>query len=118
MMALEFRKFARLPTPAVPKNFRRWGGKMLRPRLFVALYFFSRMNFNSPSVIKCGVGSDNGVYVSGVTFSSKKISLLKVVSALIGIGLSLDLGCCNIYQNYLGLYLSMFGNSYDSTALL
>jgi hypothetical protein len=44
--------------------------------------------------------------------------LLKVVSALIGIGLSLDLRCCNIYQNYLGLYLSMFGNSYDSTALL
>jgi hypothetical protein len=117
-MALEFRKFARLPVPAGPRNLRRWGGRMLRPRLFVALNFFSRMYFNSPSVIRCGVGSVSGAYVSGVISALKNISLLKVVSALIGMGLSFIFRCYSIYQNCFGLYLSIFGNSCDKTALL
>jgi hypothetical protein len=37
--------------------------------------------------------------------------LLKVVSALMGMGLSFVFRCCNICQNYLGLYFRMFGSS-------
>ena len=118
VIALEFRKFARLPVPAGPKNLRRWGGSMLRPRLFVALNFFYRMYFNSPSVIRCGVGSINGEYVSGATSSLKNISLLKVVNAPIGMGLSSTFHCFSIYQNYFGLYLRIFGSSCDNYALL
>jgi hypothetical protein len=117
-MALEFRKFARLPIPAMPRNLRRWGGRMLWPRLLVALNFFSSMYRNSSVVSNCGVGSVSGSYASGVTSSLKKISLLKVVSALIGIGLSSILRWLSIYQNYFGLYLRIFGNSWDSTVLL
>jgi hypothetical protein len=47
VMALELRKFARLPTPAGPMNFSRWGGKALYPLLFVALYFYYNMYSNS-----------------------------------------------------------------------
>ena len=117
-MALEFRKFAKLPIPAEPINLSRWGGKVLRARLFVALNFFYRMYFNSPSVIKCGVGSISGEYLSGMTSSLKNISLLKVVSALIGMGLSLAFFCLSIYQNYFGLYLRKVGSSCDNYALL
>ena len=118
MIVLEFRKFAKLPVPAGPINLRRWGGSMLRPRLFVALNFFYRMYFSSPSVIKCGVGSVSGEYLSGMTSSLNNISLLKVVSALIGMGLSLALFCLSIFQNYFGLYLRIVGSSCDSYALL
>jgi hypothetical protein len=46
-MALEFRKFARLPIPAGPMNLSRWGGRALSPRLFVALYFYYNICSNS-----------------------------------------------------------------------
>ncbi len=52
MIALVFRKFAKLPIPAVPINLSRCGGNILWPRLLVALNFFSSINFNSSYVIK------------------------------------------------------------------
>jgi hypothetical protein len=52
VIALVFRKFAKLPIPAVPINLSRCGGKILWPRLLVALNFFSSINFNSSYVIK------------------------------------------------------------------
>jgi hypothetical protein len=104
--------------PAGPMNLSRWGGIMLRPRLFVALYFFSRINFSSSYVIKCGVGSTSGEYLSGWISSLKKISLLKVVKAPIGMGLSLPSLYFSICQNYFGLYFNIYGNSCDNFALL
>ena len=74
VIALALRKLAKLAIPDVPKNFKRWGGKSLNPRLFVALNFFCRMNCNSPVVIRWGVGSVSGWYVSGGTSSLKNIS--------------------------------------------
>ena len=74
MIALVFRKLARLSIPDVPKNFNRWGGKLLNPLLFVALNFFCRMNCNSPVVIRWGVGSSRGLYASGGTSALKNRS--------------------------------------------
>jgi hypothetical protein len=117
-MALAFRKLAKLSIPVVPKNFNRWGGNALYPRLLVALYFYCKMYLNSPGVIKCGVGSFSGEYFSGGTSSLKNISLLKAVKALMGIGLSLVSCYRSIYQNYFGLDFRMFGSSDCSCALL
>ena len=74
MIALAFRKLARLSIPEFPRNFNRWGGKSLNPLLFVALYFFCRINCNSSVEIRCGVGSVSGLYSSGVAAVSKKMS--------------------------------------------
>jgi hypothetical protein len=62
VMALAFKKLAKLSVPVVPMNFNKWGGKALYPRLFVALYFFCNINCNSPGVIRYGVGSVSGEY--------------------------------------------------------
>ena len=43
VIALAFRNVARLSIPAVPINFNSYGGIILRPLLFVALYLCSRM---------------------------------------------------------------------------
>jgi hypothetical protein len=117
-MALALRKFARLPTPAGPMNFKRWGGKALNPLLFVAVYFCYNIYSSSFYLIMCGVGSFSGEYWSGMTSSLKNISLLKAVNALTGTGLSLTLRCFNIYQNYFGLCLRIFGRSYYRCDLL
>ena len=117
-MALAFRNFARLSVPVDPINFNRWGGNALYPRLFVALYFFCSIKRNSPGVIKCGLGSVNGEYLSGITSSLKNISLLKAVNALTGTWLSLVFLYFSICQNYFGFVFKMFGSSCCSCALL
>jgi hypothetical protein len=38
LIALSFKKVAKLPIPADPMNFRSYGGSRLFPRLLVALY--------------------------------------------------------------------------------
>ena len=118
VMALAFRKLARLSIPVVPKNFNRWVGNALYPRLLVALYFYCKMYLNSPGVIKCGVGSFSGECFSVGTSSLKNISLLKAVKALTGIVLALASQCRSIYQNYFGFVFRMFGSSDCSCPLL
>jgi hypothetical protein len=69
-MALVLRKVARLCIPAGPRNFNSCGGRLLRPLLFVAVYFYSKMAANSDWEIRCCVGLVRGVYVSGSMSSS------------------------------------------------
>ena len=68
-MALVSRKVAKLCIPAGPRNFKSCGGKLLRPLLFVAVYFYSKMFANSDWDIRCCVGLVRGVYLSGMISS-------------------------------------------------
>jgi hypothetical protein len=59
-IALSFRKVARLPIPAGPRNLRSCGGSLLFPRLLVALYECYNTDSNSAYVIYSYTGSSNG----------------------------------------------------------
>lgn len=59
-MALALRKVARQWMPAGPRNFSSWGGRVLNPLLFVALYFVSRVAANSCCVMRLSSGLSRG----------------------------------------------------------
>jgi hypothetical protein len=63
-MALSFRKVARLPTPADPRNLSNYGGSRLFPRLLVALYWYCSTSYSSSLLMYSVAGSTNGLYVS------------------------------------------------------
>jgi hypothetical protein len=115
-MALTFRKDARLETPVAPRNFSSYGGSLLRPLLLSALYLTLSISVSSSVEMWWSDGVVSGVYVSGGMVSSWKMCLLKVVnlSRLTSTGL---VSCyLSMFQNILGLYLSMFGSSSCSCA--
>jgi hypothetical protein len=60
-IALSFKKVAKLPIPAVPRNLRSCGGSRLFPRLLVALYLYYNIFYNSYVVIYAFVGSSRGL---------------------------------------------------------
>jgi hypothetical protein len=62
VMALAFKKLARLSIPAVPRNFRSYGGSLLRPLLLVALYLCSKMPVSSSLDMWWWSGLARGVY--------------------------------------------------------
>ncbi len=115
-MALAFRKDARLAIPFGPMNFSNYGGSLLRPLLLSALYLTLSMSVSSSVDMWWADGVVSGVYVSGWMVSSWKIWRLKFVnlSRFTSTGL---VSCCLImFQNILGLYLSMSGSSSYSWA--
>ena len=115
-MALAFRKDARLAIPFGPMNFSNYGGSLLRPLLLSALYLTLSISVSSSVEMWWSDGVVSGVYVSGGMVSSWKMCLLKVVnlSRLTSTGL---VSCyLSMFQNILGLYLSMFGSSSCSCA--
>jgi hypothetical protein len=59
-IALSLRKFARLSTPALPRNFSNCGGSELPPLLLVALYLYYSTFFSSSVVIKLADGDASG----------------------------------------------------------
>jgi hypothetical protein len=63
-IALSFKKVAKLPIPAVPRNLMSCGGSRLFPRLLVALYLHYSTSYNSYVVIYSFVGSSIGLYTS------------------------------------------------------
>jgi hypothetical protein len=79
---------ARLCIPAGPRNFNSCGGRLLRPLLFVAVYFYSKMAANSDWDIRCCAGLVRGVYVSGIISSSWKRFLLYAVKSSSAISMS------------------------------
>ena len=81
VMALALRKVARHWTPAGQRNFRSWGGRILRPLLFVALYLLSRIYDSSVGVMRLWSGSVRGVYLSGWMSSSWNSVLLYLVKS-------------------------------------
>jgi hypothetical protein len=87
-MALTFRNVAKLCIPAGPRNFSSCGGRLLRPLLFVAVYFYSRMDANSCWDMRCCYGLVRGVYVSGMMSSSWKRFLLYAVKSSSAIAMS------------------------------
>jgi hypothetical protein len=62
VIALAFRNVARHSIPAVPRNFNSYGGILLRPLLFVALYLCSRMPVSSVVDMLWFSGFITGVY--------------------------------------------------------
>ena len=70
MIALSFKNVARLEIPVSPRNLSSYGGILLSPLLFVALYLYSSMPFNSSVEMWWFSGFDSGVYWSGIMSSS------------------------------------------------
>ena len=69
-IALALRNDARLWMPWAPRNFNSWGGIVLRPLLFVALYLFARISVSSLGEMWWADGVVSGVNVSGMMSSS------------------------------------------------
>lgn len=61
VIALSFRNVARLVIPYGPRNLSSYGGSLLRPLLFVALYLCSRMAVSSLLVMWWCAGLVSGV---------------------------------------------------------
>jgi hypothetical protein len=115
-IALVLRKVARHSIPFYPRNFNSYGGSLLRPLLFAALYLTLSMSDNSWGEMWWSVGFVSGWYVSGGMSSLWKMSLVKFVNFAMLISTSLVSFCLSIFQNSLGLYLSMSGSSSYSLA--
>jgi hypothetical protein len=62
VIALSFRNVAKLEIPVSPRNFSNYGGILLSPRLFVALYLSCNIYFNSIVEMWWFSGFDSGVY--------------------------------------------------------
>jgi hypothetical protein len=115
-IALAFINDARLVIPVGPRNLSSYGGSLLRPLLLSALYLYLSILVSSSVEMWWSDGVVRGVYVSGMMSSSWNICLLKFVnlSRFTSTGL---VSCCLImFQNNLGLYLSMSGSSSYSWA--
>ena len=109
-IALAFRNVARLSIPFAPRNFSSWGGILLKPLLFVALYLWVNMWVSSYDEMWCLAGLVSGVYVSGMMSSSKNISLLNSVNLSSLTSTGLVSFCLSMFQNCLGLYFSISGS--------
>ena len=116
-IALELRNEARHPITFSPRNFNSYGGSLLRPLLFAALYFALSISDSSWGEMWWAVGFVSGVYVSGGMSSLWKMSLVNFVNFAMLISTSLVSFCLSMFQNSLGLYLRMSGSSSYSCAL-
>ena len=110
-MALSFRNDARQRIPGDPRNFNSYGGIVLRPLLFDALYLCSRIAVSSSVEMWCWDGLVSGVYESGMISSSKKMSLLNCVKRASCTSSGLVSVCFSMFQNLIGLYFRMSGRS-------
>jgi hypothetical protein len=60
-IALSFRKVAKLPIPAGPRNLSNWGGSWLMPLLLVALYWYFNTLVSSAYVMWLAPGVSKGL---------------------------------------------------------
>ena len=95
--------------PSAPICFRIWSGIWLKPELLFALNAFLIVYVSSAGVICSAPGVASGEYISSGSVSSWSMLLLCFANAC---GLRAEVSASfsfSIFQNYLGLYLSMSG---------